>query len=107
MTTRRPGPTHSTTSSTATSTVSSTAPAVASTTGQAVLALAFGLGVFYAFGKLWAWNSLLALVLTVLVTLGMVAAVQAVRRTVDIVSTLMAVAVGLGLTLGPLALQAR
>ena len=52
-------------------------------------------------------NSVSRIMLTVLVTLGMVAAVQAVRRTVDIVSTLMAVAVGLGLTLGPLALQAR
>lgn len=74
---------------------------------QSVLAVAFGGGLFIAFDQLWRWNSILALVLTVLVTLGLVAAVQAVRKTVDIVSTLIAVAVGLLVTLGPLALHAN
>lgn len=74
---------------------------------QSVLAVAFGGGLFIAFDQLWRWNSIVALVLTVLVTLGLVAAVQAVRKTVDIVSTLIAVAVGLLVTLGPLALHAN
>ncbi|MEB3020591.1 hypothetical protein [[Mycobacterium] crassicus] len=74
---------------------------------QSILAVAFGGGLFIAFDQLWRWNSILALVLTVLVTLGLVAAVQAVRKTVDIVSTLIAVAVGLLVTLGPLALHAN
>lgn len=74
---------------------------------QSMLAVAFGGGLFIAFDQLWRWNSIVALVLTVLVTLGLVAAVQAVRKTVDIVSTLIAVAVGLLVTLGPLALHAN
>lgn len=74
---------------------------------QSILAVGFGGGLFIAFDQLWRWNSILALVLTVLVTLGLVAAVQAVRKTVDIVSTLIAVAVGLLVTLGPLALHAN
>lgn len=74
---------------------------------QSILAVAFGGGLFIAFDQLWRWNSIVALVLTVLVTLGLVAAVQAVRKTVDIVSTLIAVAVGLLITLGPLALHAN
>jgi hypothetical protein len=72
---------------------------------QSILAVAFGAGLFIAFDQLWRWNSIVALVLTVLVTLGLVAAVQAVRKTVDIGSTLIAVAVGLLVTLGPLALH--
>lgn len=72
---------------------------------QSVLAVAFGGGLFIAFDQLWRWNSIVALVLTVLVTLGLVAAVQAVRKTVDVASTLIAVAVGLLVTLGPLALN--
>ncbi|UVO13591.1 hypothetical protein NM962_05665 [Mycobacterium sp. SVM_VP21] len=74
---------------------------------QSMLAVAFGGGLFIVFDQLWRWNSIVALVLTVLVTLGLVAAVQAVRKTVDIVSTLIAVAVGLLVTLGPLALHAN
>lgn len=72
---------------------------------QSMLAVAFGAGLFIAFDQLWRWNDIVALVLTVLVTLGLVAAVQAVRKTVDIGSTLTAVAVGLLVTLGPLALH--
>lgn len=74
---------------------------------QSILAVALGGGLFIAFDQLWRWNSIVALVLTGLVTLGLVAAVQAVRKTVDIVSTLIAVAVGLLVTLGPLALHAN
>ncbi|HET9877178.1 MAG TPA: hypothetical protein VFQ37_15685 [Mycobacterium sp.] len=74
---------------------------------QSILAVAFGAGLFIAFDQLWRWNNIVALVLTVLVTLGLVAAVQAVRKTVDIGSTLIAVAVGLLITLGPLALHAN
>src|SRR5574337_477007 len=73
---------------------------------QSILAVVFGAGLFLAFDQLWRWNNIVALVLTVLVTLGLVAAVQAVRKTVDIASTLIAVAVGLLVTLGPLALHA-
>lgn len=74
---------------------------------QSMLAVAFGGGLFIAFDQLWRWNSIVALVLTGLVTLGLVAAVQAVRKTPDLVSTLIAVAVGLLVTLGPLALHAN
>ncbi|MEB3069800.1 hypothetical protein [[Mycobacterium] vasticus] len=73
---------------------------------QSILAVAFGGGLFIAFDQLWRWNSIVALVLTVLVTLGLVTAVQVVRKTPDVVSTLIAVAVGLLVTLGPLALHA-
>lgn len=74
---------------------------------QSILAVVFGAGLFIAFDQLWRWNNIVALVLAVLVTLGLVAAVQAVRKTVDVGSTLTAVAVGLLITLGPLALHAN
>ena len=72
---------------------------------QSLLAVAFGAGLFIAFDQLWRWNTLVALVLSVLVVLTLAAAVRFVRKTEDIVSTLTAVAVGLLVTLGPLALQ--
>ena len=71
---------------------------------QSLLAVAFGAGLFIAFGQLWQWNSIVALALSVLVILGLVVAVRVVRRTEDIASTLIAVAVGALVTLGPLAL---
>lgn len=71
---------------------------------ESVLAVVLGAGLFVAFDQLWQWNNIVALVLAVLVTLGLVAAVQVVRKTVDTTSTLIAVAVGLLITLGPLAL---
>lgn len=74
---------------------------------ESVLAVAFGAGLFIAFDQLWRWNSLLALVLSVLVILGLVAGVRVVRKTEDIASTLIAVAVGALITLGPLALSLR
>ena len=71
---------------------------------QCVLAVAFGAGLFIAFDELWRWNTIVALVLSVLVILGLVVGVRVVRKTEDIGSTLIAVAVGAMVTLGPLAL---
>ena len=62
--------------------------------GQCVLAVAFGAGLFVAFDQLWKWNNIVALVLSVLVILGLVVGVRVVRKTEDIGSTLIAVAVG-------------
>jgi hypothetical protein len=72
---------------------------------QSILAVAFGAGLFVAFDELWRWNSMVALVLSVLVILGLVVGVRVVRKTEDIASTLIAVAVGALITLGPLALS--
>lgn len=71
---------------------------------QSLFAVSFGAGLFIAFDQLWRWNNIVALVLSVLVILGLVVAVRVVRKTEDIVSTLIAVAVGALVTLGPLAL---
>jgi len=71
---------------------------------QSMLAVAFGAGLFIAFDELWKWNTVVALVLSVLVILGLVVGVRIVRKTEDIASTLIAVAVGALVTLGPLAL---
>jgi hypothetical protein len=71
---------------------------------QCILAVAFGAGLFIAFDQLWTWNSIVALVLGVLVILGLVVGVRVVRKTEDIGSTLIAVAVGAMVTFGPLAL---
>ncbi len=72
---------------------------------QSILAVAFGAGLFVAFDQLWRWNPVVALVLSVLVILGLVVGVRVVRKTEDIASTLIAVAVGALITLGPLALS--
>jgi hypothetical protein len=72
---------------------------------QSMLAVVFGAGLFVAFDELWRWNSIVALVLSVLVILGLVVGVRVVRKTEDIASTLIAVAVGALITLGPLALS--
>ena len=71
---------------------------------QSVLAVLLGAGLFLGFDQLWRWNTIVALVLSVLVILGLVIAVRVVRKTEDIGSTLIAVAVGALVTLGPLAL---
>ncbi|HXS85434.1 MAG TPA: hypothetical protein VN741_07320 [Mycobacterium sp.] len=71
---------------------------------QSLLAVGFGAGLFIAFDQLWRWNNIVALVLSVLVILGLVLGVRVVRKTEDIGSTLIAVAVGALVTLGPLAL---
>ncbi|MBX7435018.1 hypothetical protein JDV09_23395 [Mycobacterium sp. Y57] len=72
--------------------------------GQSIVAVVFGAGLFIAFDQLWKWNNIVALVLSVLVILGLVVGVRVVRKTEDIGSTLIAVAVGALVTLGPLAL---
>jgi hypothetical protein len=72
--------------------------------GQCIIAVAFGAGLFIAFDQLWKWNNIVALVLSVLVILGLVVGVRVVRKTEDIGSTLIAVAVGALVTVGPLAL---
>ena len=72
--------------------------------GQCILAVLFGAGLFIGFDQLWKWNNIVALVLSVLVILGLVVGVRVVRKTEDIGSTLIAVAVGALVTLGPLAL---
>lgn len=74
---------------------------------QSILAVAFGAGLFIGFDQLWKWNTIVALVLSVLVILGLVAAVWVVRKTEDIASTLIAVAVGALVTMGPLVLHAH
>ena len=71
---------------------------------QSILAVAVGAGLFIAVDQRWRWNNIVALVLSVLVILGLVVAVRVVRKTEDIASTLIAVAVGALVTLGPLAL---
>lgn len=71
---------------------------------QSMLAVVCGGGLFITFDQLWRWNNIVALVLSVLVILGLVIAVRVVRKTEDIASTLIAVAVGALVTLGPLAL---
>lgn len=71
---------------------------------QSMIAVAFGAALFVAFDQLWKWNNIVALVLSVLVILGLVVGVRVVRKTEDIASTLIAVAVGALVTLGPLAL---
>jgi hypothetical protein len=71
---------------------------------QSFLSVGFGAGLFIAFDQLWRWNNIVALVLSVLVILGLVVGVRVVRKTEDIGSTLIAVAVGALVTLGPLAL---
>ena len=40
--------------------------------GQSVLAVVFGAGLFVAFDQLWKWNNIVALVLSVLVSIGAV-----------------------------------
>ncbi len=71
---------------------------------QSLVAVGFGAGLFIAFDQLWRWNNIVALVLSVLVILFLVLGVRVVRKTEDIGSTLIAVAVGALVTLGPLAL---
>ncbi|MBS4728631.1 hypothetical protein MSM1_09895 [Mycobacterium sp. SM1] len=71
---------------------------------QSIFAVMLGAGLFVAFDQLWRWNNIVALVLSVVVILGLVVGVRVVRKTEDIVSTLIAVAVGALVTLGPLAL---
>ncbi|WP_417282099.1 hypothetical protein [Antrihabitans spumae] len=71
--------------------------------GQAVVAVIAGALMFTGFEKLWDMLPIVALVLSVLVILGLVALVLVLRKTEDILSIVIAVVVGVFVTLGPLA----
>lgn len=73
---------------------------------QVIAGLVVGVGLFLGFTELWRWNVYFALVLAVVVIFGLVTFVHVVRRSSDLVSTLIALAVGLVVTIGPLALLA-
>lgn len=72
---------------------------------QSLLAVVFGAALFIAFDQLWQWNNIVALALSTLVIVALVVGVHLVRKTEDFVSILIAVAVGILVTFGPLALQ--
>lgn len=74
--------------------------------GQALAGLAVGVGLFWGFTELWKWNVYFALVLAVLVIFGIVTFAHLVRRTKDLTTTLLALGVGLIVTIGPLVLLA-
>nr|WP_238556673.1 hypothetical protein [Gordonia terrae] len=74
--------------------------------GQALAGLAVGVGLFWGFTELWRWNPYFALVLAVLVIFGIVTLSHVVRRTKDLPTTLLALGVGLLVTIGPLVLLA-
>ncbi|HEY9313061.1 hypothetical protein [Williamsia sp.] len=72
--------------------------------GQVIAGLAVGVALFWGFTELWRWNVLFALVLSVAVIFGLVTLVHVVRRSNDLISTLLALGVGLLVTIGPLVL---
>ncbi|MGX9674600.1 FUSC family protein [Mycobacterium sp. HM-7] len=72
--------------------------------GQSLLAVVFGAGMFFAFDQLWRWNQIVALMLSMLVILGLVAGIRVIRKDHDLASTLIAILVGGLVTFGPLAL---
>ena len=63
-----------------------------------------GAGMFFAFDQLWRWNQIVALMLSMLVILGLVAGIRVIRKDHDLASTLIAILVGGLVTFGPLAL---
>nr|WP_314145507.1 hypothetical protein [uncultured Rhodococcus sp.] len=73
--------------------------------GQAVVSIAIGALLFKGFEQLWDVLPWVALVLSVLVIVGLVAVVRILRRTDDLISIVIAIAVGVFVTLGPLAFQ--
>ncbi|AJW42736.1 hypothetical protein CH276_26040 [Rhodococcus sp. 06-470-2] len=73
--------------------------------GQAVVSIAVGALLFKGFEQLWDVLPWVALVLSVLVIVGLVAVVRILRRTDDLMSIVIAIAVGVFVTLGPLAFQ--
>lgn len=70
---------------------------------QAVVGVVVGAALFIGFERLWDNLPYVALVLAILVIVAMVAVVRILRRTDDIVSVLIAVVVGVIVTIGPLA----
>lgn len=73
--------------------------------GQGVVAVIVGALLFKGFERLWDMLPWVALILAVLVIVGLVAVVRILRRTDDIISMVIAIAVGVFVTLGPLAFQ--
>ncbi|MQY18227.1 hypothetical protein [Nocardia macrotermitis] len=71
--------------------------------GQVVGAAVAGMLLFKGFEKMWDLLPFVALALAVVVILGLVALVRVLRRTDDMYSTVIAVVVGIFVTLGPLA----
>ncbi|SFA47982.1 hypothetical protein SAMN05444374_104302 [Rhodococcoides kroppenstedtii] len=71
--------------------------------GQGAVAIVLGALLFKGFERLWEMLPWVALVLAFFVIVGLVAVVRVLRRTDDIVSILLAVVVGVFVTLGPLA----
>ncbi|WP_009474742.1 hypothetical protein [Rhodococcus sp. JVH1] len=71
--------------------------------GQGVVAVIAGALLFKGFEKLWDVFPWVALILALLVIVGLVAMVRVLRRTDDITSFVIAVVVGMIVTLGPLA----
>lgn len=74
--------------------------------GESVIGLAAGIGLFWGFTELWKWNVYFALVLAVVVIFGIVTLAHIVRRSRDLTTTLLAMGVGLIVTIGPLVLLA-
>ncbi|MGW5524790.1 DoxX family protein [Gordonia sp. NPDC003950] len=73
---------------------------------EVVVGLVVGVGLFWGFTELWRWNPYFALILAVIVIFGIVTFTHLVRRTNDLVTTLLALAAGLIVTMGPLVLLA-
>lgn len=74
--------------------------------GQSIAGLVVGAGIFWGFTELWRWNVIFALVLSAVVIFGIVTLVHVVRRRHDLVSVLLALGVGLVVTIGPMVLLA-
>ncbi|KAA0022343.1 hypothetical protein [Antrihabitans cavernicola] len=70
--------------------------------GQAVVAIVIGALLFKGFERLWDMLPWVALVLAVLVILGLVALVRILRKTDDLLSIVIAIVVGVFVTMGPL-----
>ncbi len=71
--------------------------------GQSTGAAVAGMLLFKGFERMWEMLPWVALALAMIVILGLVALVRVLRRTDDIFSTVIAVVVGVFVTLGPLA----
>ncbi|WP_228801415.1 hypothetical protein, partial [Nocardia cyriacigeorgica] len=71
--------------------------------GQSAGAAVAGMLLFKGFERMWEMLPWVALALAMVVILGLVALVRILRRTDDILSTVIAVVVGIFVTLGPLA----
>ena len=70
--------------------------------GEILAGLVVGAALFWGFKELWQWSPYFALVLAVLVTFGIVTFSHLVRKSNDLITTLLALAVGLIVTIGPL-----